>query len=472
MPVSNLLSLNKSRIIAFIFILILTTYLPLTICYGLPEFYPGYEERLVLYKGYYNVKRLPYIGKPLSALKGAKLFMSLLGGSLFAGTDYNSYWHPLADRITGLRDFVLEFNGVPSNDTVLQYGCGQYVGKRVYDNSSNPLLHTQDVFYEKCNVTLVDIGYVYFSYMDGKVHDLYLLPNDTIDWIGEYLANYTDFMYGFYDFAKVINATSINVSFVYAGIGADRVRISYEQEYMVVNGSLVSVNKTYIKLINPYYKFYILFGNIRYAYPIKFGIENVNGTPKLKFLEMFIPPLSIMPFDVFYDNGSTTIHEVKVSDPDDVYEVLNKFIEHDVFTVNDVYLEMIVDKFREAVNNTNVSLNDIVVADIYYLPTNDYNILTPVIELYVNNTEGLHSIVYMRLYKYMPVVEQVSIVAGQPSASDPQILLKLYVKKARAQAQMYEELYKKLVNYGIIMAPILLALAIILILHSRRHRKR
>ncbi len=334
--------------------------------------------------------------------------------------------------------------------------------------------HVKITEYQKCRVVLVDIGYVNFTYMDGRVSIPYILDNNTLTWLMEYLLNYTKFVFEYGEIYEIFDRAGINVSLAYVGIAAERLVISYEQEYMVSNNSLTPVNRTYVKPVNPYYKFYVLFNDIRYAYPIKVGLEDWNGSSVLKFIEMFIPP-------IYYPRRLETVTLISPSNGCSVTittsewimssEWINELINKYVFRVDDHYLEEIVQAYRNAIGNSTVSLNDLTIADIYYMPTDDYDMVTPIISLY-RNSSGLHEVVVMRLYKNGPIVISVDIVAGTPSSSDP-LGINVYIDQLVRYAEEKKR-YNTLMSLSILLASICLVTIVLIIIgiHRMKHEKK
>ncbi len=413
-----------------------------------------------------------YINKPILNLYGTKLFAALLTKPIFSVTRWDSLIEPLGTRLVGLGGIVYRFNGIDSRDPVLRYGCGRFVKVDGYEDHSNNIT-IGNITYEYCNILLTSFGYEYFRYLDGNVSMIYPLSNDTIDWIGSYLANYTRLVFNITGFSVILNDVNISVSIVYTGVGADRISVSYEYEYEVVNNTLTPVNRTYVKLVNPYYKFYLFFGDIRFAYPIKIGIEDVNGTPQLKFIEMFIPPLSIEPFTVNISKGNITINKINIDIYPDIYY---KFIECNVFVIDHEYLNKIAEEFKKAIGISSISMDNIIVADLYYMPSPDYKYLRPVLKLYSNTTEGLHYVVSMELFKTEPHVISVTVVAGMPSPSDPNTLLNEIheiVQKIKREQELIarEREYHNMLTLAIVVASVSTIVLLTLFVSIRKYRK-
>jgi hypothetical protein len=314
---------------------------------------------------------LPYIGENLTVLYHVKL--------MYIPIDRN----PNIDLESGLADLIDEY--VSGNHT-----CGKLISSTAYYNSTYDIV-MRNMTYTNCSLTMTSIGYIYFKYGDGVVHELYIL-NDTM--LNNTMADLSDAIYYYIPSIVELDPVGIDFSILYAGVEGEETIITHKQELELVNGSLVPVNETYIKLVNPYYKFYILFNNIRFAYPVMIGIENVNGKPLLKFLKAFIPLITY-----------------------------NVSCSKCIFVVNDTYLEEIRGLVENVTGLKNLSAEDIVIGDIYYAPTPDYEFMAPYIEVYVNrSTTCLHELMILRLTNAGPVVEHVLIVTGTPSPSDPSYL--------------------------------------------------
>ena len=403
-----------------------------------------------------NISFLPYIGKPLGNLINVTLFTSLRGRPLFDVREYERIDHPLQSISVGLGIIAARYNRIPSNDVVLHYGCGDFVESKLYRNTTLGVVVSVSS-YEYCNVTLTSIGYEYFSYMNGKVDTLYVLPDKDIIWLGEYLANYTRMVLEINYFTLMLNATNSSVSVIYAGVGAEEISISHEYAYRVVNNTLTPINNTYIKLVNPYYKFYVVINGVRFYYPIRIGVDNVNGSAKIKFIDMFIPPFNGTPVNVSIVDGKPVfkiINTTWMSEP----RVIQSYLENNVITIDREYLEKIVEAFRKATGNNSVTINDIVVADIYYALTDDYEYIVPVLKLYCNTTHGFHEVVYMELYKPGPIVKSVVITAGIPSASDPNVLVETLMKEVEEVPDY--KWFTTILSYMILVVMALTALVI------------
>ncbi|OYT38333.1 MAG: hypothetical protein B6U89_06060 [Desulfurococcales archaeon ex4484_58] len=380
------------------------------------------EDSIVQYYGIlYNVSQLPFIGRPLSSLNGTKLFATGFGciGFIIPHTETLDppFDELFIDKIVFTFNGIKNLTGYSDNDRLfLQYGCGYLKEIKTFVNKSLGLV-VQNITFDKCNITVTTNGFLYFTYMDGVVDVPYILDNDTYNWLVEELINRTiGLPMGMCICTAVPVGGNITIELAYAGISADDIEISHEYDYEYVNGSLTLVNRTIYKLHNAYYKFYILFGGIRHAYPIEIGIENDNGSARLKFIKMFLPGLKCGCNEtetITTDYGEIISYSISST-------CLEELHKNYTFIVNNTYLEWIVEKFRNATGDYNVSLNDIVIADIYYMPTRDYKYYTVVIELYKNKSySDFTDVVVMRLNKTGPIVETVYTLAGEPSVSDP-----------------------------------------------------
>jgi len=219
---------------------------------------------------------------------------------------------------------------------------------------------------------------------DGYVNELYLLNKTELNHTLFELNICVELFYSLTNLDLDLNFIKhINMDLVYAGIGAERLEVTYITQYVVKNDTSIPEKVPIVRFVNPYYKFYILLNGIRVGYPIQVGYEDQNGRKVLKYLRMFIPRIGA--------NGTYTI-----------------------FTINYEYLEKITELFNN-ITGYNVSMNHIVIGDIYYYPTRDLRYLSPVLVLYANNTDNtsLNKIVVMRLYPDKPVVESVFNVLGQ-----------------------------------------------------------
>jgi len=181
--------------------------------------------------------------------------------------------------------------------------------------------------------------------------------------------------------------------------------------------------------VNPYYKFYLLYNGIRVGYPIKIGYEEQSGHRKLVYLRMLIPNIG-----------------------------LNKT--YTIFQINDDYLNKIVELFNNA-TGYNVDLNDIVIGDIYYYPTDDLRFLSPILILYANRTNTtFNKIVVMRLYPDSPQIENIVNVLGYGYLAGDDLSIEkniLYVIKTGSH-KIYEISPRK---RGIIYVPIVEYLVLI-----------
>jgi hypothetical protein len=369
----------------------------------------------------YSYDNLPYIGRPLKDLYNATLFTLLREASIADYIGGCCPENPLATELgrPGIGGLVIKFNGVNTSDPVLQFGCGRYIGAEKYVNESIGLI-VGNSSYEYCYVVRTNIGYEYFNYMDGRVHNLYILSRRELGWLIGYLANYTLYAFKINGFDHLLNLARVNASIVFAGIDPSYNSVLYKPEYKHVDEGIKSTDRIHCGFINPYYKFYIVIGGVRFFYPIRIGFDNVSGSPKIKFIDVYIPPFNATtPFKPIIEDGRVELELIDTTliPSSKIDEV---FLKNDVIIVDKNYLDLIVGRFRNVTGDENASTNNLIIADIYYAPSKDYRYTAPVIKLYRNTSSGVYKVVSMQLLKPGPMVEPVAVIAGTlPLPRDP-----------------------------------------------------
>jgi len=403
-----------------------------------------------------TMERFPYIGKPLTYLKGLRLFNAELVDPAYYNY-YQDLYDPMVNAFLELYNITYRYN----------CDCGRLIYSKTehYVNKSFGL-DFYDIKYEKCNMTITNKGYLLLIYGDGYVNNIYILNESDLEYLTEYLGKILINNTAPLGMVAVFDEANISVAIAYAGIGAESIETTIS--YIADNSTTNNTSYDYtVNLVNPYHKFYILFNDVRVAYPLKIGLDNVSGKPVLKYLEIYIPPISY-PFiktkTIINESETTIIYTA----PDEEY--MKQLINNYTFVIDDYYLQRIVDLFRVATNSTTATADDIIVADIYYLPTKNYSYITPVLELYENNSSPLHDVVVMRLYRSGPVVESVWVVSGTPSASDPINMLLYHLNTTREKKHEIEEFMKKLPLIGVAIAISLIVIALILILKAYLRR--
>jgi len=351
---------------------------------------------LAMERGVFSVESsssLPYIGESLAVFKTRPLY---LFSNAFANFTSNIIRFRTVGEyfpyIEGLSHIIVNY--LPLTDS-----CGNLTSVERYYNETYDVI-ILNVTYTYCRLSWTTLGYIYFAYQDGVVHNLYVL-NETQ--LNNTINHLLKFVYYYYVRTALSPGALNSWGIFYAGVSADEVVREVRQEFLVVNGTLTPVTSEYVRLVNPYYKFYMVFEGVRFAYPIMIGIEDVDGKPVLKFLKLVLPAQTHLAPDAEF--GWIVIRkEFKVRD-------------------NYTYIDLIALKVREILNNTDITENDIIIADIYYDYTPDFRHLYPYLVVYVNATEGFKEVIRFRLTPKEPVVDAVYLVAGLPSPSDPSYLL-------------------------------------------------
>ncbi len=211
------------------------------------------------------------------------------------------------------------------------------------------------VEYEKASVVYTSLGYMYYTYGNGRVEALHILG-----------ANFSDIL-----LEKILNLRlyGVNYSVVYGGI-SDRV-------VWTENGSVITQGESpYTVYGEPFEKFYITIHGVRIAYPLKIGVEATEQGRILKYFEGFLP-----------------------------HGLIDKEI-----TVDSKVLNMVMDEYSKATGIKIKSPDELVVLDIYYAITPDRVYLAPMIIVTKNNT---NRVALIALYGDKVRTIHIMVLAGE-----------------------------------------------------------
>jgi hypothetical protein len=118
------------------------------------------------------------------------------------------------------------------------------------------------------------------------------------------------------------------------------------------------------------------------------------------------------------------------------------------------YLYSIVRLYRNA-TGLNVSLDDLVIGDIYYYPVENYSYFAPILVVYPNNTNhNITPIAVFQLNSSKPILIELDYTMGtgytptdpeSPIVDDLNMILKYGVKPVKPQKVDYERLIALLI---------------------------
>ncbi len=371
------------------------------------------------------IYKFKYLNNTLRSLLGTKLLV-LYTGFVYHGTcGLYDTWLNIRPSIIDVVPSILSFIEGKAIDKIL----GSETSKLLMDKYTGSCILLTNYTVLNASYITLDIGYIYYRRGNGYVNVLGSIPNKTI---GKIIDSFES-DWNFY--------IPLKVKVVYAGIDAEEKEYVTRQEYIQLpNGTIIKKKpEKIVKLKNPYYKFYMLINGIRIRYPIKIGVEDQDGKNVVKFIELFLPVI-----DLSRPNRYT------------VFKIDQKYI--------DEIVEAVKNAVKDTINTSKVTVDNLIIKDIYYVATDNFTRFTPLVHLYIR---GTNTVVTLLLYPDHVETLTTYVVGGVNSLSglsDPRVGLYKLIKPYEEQIRVTENQHRYLP--GLINMTILILIVTISIISA------
>ncbi|OYT37225.1 MAG: hypothetical protein B6U89_07680 [Desulfurococcales archaeon ex4484_58] len=228
------------------------------------------------------------------------------------------------------------------------------------------------------------------------------------------------------------------IKLVYFGTSGRESIIKEETIFEFTNDTLVPTTEYELKLENPYHVFYILVDDIRIGYPFKVGIEKINNKTHTKFIEGIVP--------------------------------LPHILSTSMFNITYEYLGSILNTYRSISGNKNITLEDLIIRDIYYGFVLDRRYIKYIVPILIVSAKNSNLLLVSYLYEEGPKLFSKIRVSGEYTLSDSESLFTLEEIIKLSDELMSKVRYKQFMGLIKLLIPLSTIVFIVIIYYKRRKK--